>query len=60
MADQLVKRAKAAALLDVSPQTVSKLLPSIHLGSAVRFRQTDIDAIIQQGTASLAGGQEDQ
>jgi hypothetical protein len=60
MADQLVKRAVAALQLDVSPQTVSKVLPTIRVGGAVRVRQSDIDAIIQQGTASLAGGQEDR
>lgn len=61
-ADTLVRQADASKFLGVSRTTLYFLrkngsLPDIKIGSAVRFRLSDLQKIASNGAATASGGE---
>ncbi len=54
--DRLLTRAEAADLLRLKPQTLGKWamtgrhLPVVHVGRAARYRLSDVQRLIEQGS----------
>lgn len=55
--DRLLTRAEAADLLRLKPQTLGKWamtgrhLPVVHVGRAARYRLSDVQRLIEQGSS---------
>jgi excisionase family DNA binding protein len=59
-ADQLVTVQRAAAMLSVHRSTIFKLrnagaLTGVRIGRALRFRESEVRAIVRNGVAEIGG-----
>jgi excisionase family DNA binding protein len=59
--DRLVSRREAAQLLGLQPQTLAKwamtgkILPVVRIGRSCRYRLSDVNRLIAEGSNSQAG-----